>query len=181
MSRFLSLMLLLWLISACSSTPQLQRYTLTDIASQTLGEPVNLAGGLGVGPIDLPEYWQQKEIIVLAEDNRVLSDSQHLWAGDPKLAISRVIATKLGQGLQINEVWAHPWDSRSKPQKQILLIIEAFGGSLGGTVELVAKWRVLDDFGAKAIATERQTFSVTSSDKSYAAYVAAMNQAINEL
>lgn len=179
--RLLISLVLLWQLAACTSAPaQLQRYTLSTTAAEVGGEPLPLAGGLGVGPVELPEFWRQREVVVI-DDNRVLTSDRHLWAGDPKLAISRVLAGNLSRQLQMNDVWAHPWDSRTKPQKQIVLVIESLGGALGQEAELVAKWRLTDDFGLRAVATERQRFSAVPADRSYTAYVAAINQMIDQL
>ena len=179
--RVLLVIAVLWQLAACTSAPaQLQRYTLSASAAEVSGEPLPLAGGLGIGPVELPEFWRQGEVVVI-ENNRILTNDRHLWAGDPKLAISRVIAGNLSRQLGINDVWAHPWDSRTKPQKQIVLVVESFGGSLGEPAELIAKWRLMDDFGLRAIATERQKFSATPQGNSYSAYVAALNQMIDQL
>lgn len=179
--RFFMVIAVVWFMAGCSSAPtQMQRYTLTGNAEPAVGEPMILQGGLGVGPVELPEFWRQREVVVI-ENNKVLTSDRHLWAGDPKLAISRVIAANLSRQLQINDVWAHPWDSRTKPQKQIVLVVESFGGALGQSVEMTAKWRLTDDFGSTAVATERQTFTATPADSSYAAYVAALNQLIGQL
>jgi uncharacterized lipoprotein YmbA len=179
--RLFIVLVLLWQLAACSSAPaQLQRYTFSASATEMTDDPLSLVGGLGVGPVELPEFWRQREVVVI-EDNRILTSDRHLWAGDPTLAISRVIAGNLSRQLHINDVWAHPWDSRTKPQKQIVLVIESFGGALGQEVELIAKWRLTDDFGLQAIATERQRFSSTPADRSYVAYVGALNQMIGQL
>lgn len=179
--RLIFCVALLWLLASCSAAPtHIQRYTFS-ASTATVGDmSFSLAGGLGVGPVELPEFWRQREV-VLVEENTIISDPRHLWAGDPKLAISRVIATNLGRQLQSNDVWAHPWDSRAKPQKQILLVLESFGGALGQQVVMVAKWRLTDDFGTKALATERVTFFALPEDRSYAAYVAALNQLVEQL
>ncbi|MCR6652880.1 MAG: PqiC family protein [Cellvibrionaceae bacterium] len=169
------------LLTGCSSAPtQTQRYTFAVSTAPVREAPFIFTGGLGVGPVELPEFWRQREV-VLVEKNKVISDDRHLWAGDPKLSLSRVIATNLSRQLQSNDVWAHPWDSRAKPQKQILLIIESFGGALGQPVEMVAKWRLLDDFGSRTLATEREVFTAAPADRSYAAYVAALNQLVDQL
>lgn len=179
--RFLFCIVVLWQLAACSATPtQLQRYTFSVSEAPINAVPFSLKGGLGVGPVELPEFWRQREVVAI-EDNKILSDDRHIWAGDPKLALSRVIAANLSRQLQINDVWAHPWDSRAKPKKQIVLVIESFGGALGKEVELIAKWRLVDDFGGRAIATERAVFSATPADRSYAAYVAALNQLVEQL
>src|SRR5690606_23935662 len=136
----------LWFLTACSSAPtQTQRYTFAVSTAPVSDAPFGLPGGLGIGPVELPEFWRQREV-VLVEKNKIISDDRHLWAGDPKLAISRVIATNLNRQLQSNDVWAHPWDARAKPQQQILLVIESFGGALGQPAEMVAKWRLLGEF-----------------------------------
>jgi uncharacterized lipoprotein YmbA len=84
---------LLWFLTACSSAPtQTQRYTFAVSTAPVSDAPFGLPGGLGIGPVELPEFWRQREV-VLVEKNKIISDDRHLWAGDPKLAISRVIAT----------------------------------------------------------------------------------------
>lgn len=179
--RFLLSLVLCWQLIACTSAPaQLQRYTFAPSVDDIIGEPLLLAGGLGIGPVELPEFWRQRELVVI-ENNTILTNDRHLWAGDPKLAISRVIAGNLSRRLHLNDVWAHPWDSRTKPQKQIVLVIESFGGALGQEIEIIAKWRLTDDFGLRAVATERQRFSATPADRSYLAYVGALNQMIGQL
>lgn len=179
--RFFIGIVLLWLLVGCASSPaQLHRYTFSTSTVEVTGEPLPVAGGLGVGPVALPEFWRQREVVVI-ENNQVITHDRHLWAGDPKLAISRVIAGNLNRQLRTNNIWAHPWDSRTRPQKQIVLVIESFGGALAQEVELIAKWHLTDDFGQRAIATERQRFTATVQDRSYAAYVAALNRMIDQL
>jgi uncharacterized lipoprotein YmbA len=179
--RWLLLKLFLLSLCACASAPNIHRYTLHSAPALTDVMPLLLQGGLGVGPIELPESWRQGEVVVWDGKNQIVSDGRHLWAGDPKRAISRVLADNLGQRLQLDDVWAHPWDVRAKPQHQILLVIESFGGQLGGTVVLQAKWRLMTEQGTKSVVTERQVFSATATDKTYGAYVAAINQLVNQL
>jgi uncharacterized lipoprotein YmbA len=179
--RWLLLKLLLLSLCACASTPDIQRYTLHSAPAIADATPFSLAGGLGVGPIELPESWRRGEVVVWGDDNQIIADSHQLWAGDPKLALSRVLASSLSQNLQSEDVWAHPWDTRVKPKSQILLVVESFGGQLGGVVELKVKWRLMTEQGTKVVATERQTFSAAAAGKTYGAYVAAINQLVNQL
>ncbi len=180
MHRLLAGFLLLQLL-ACAGPAPIHRYTLHGAPPDFAGAPFPLAGGLGVGPIELPESWRAREIITWDGGNGIVADSRHLWAGDPKLAISRVLAVNLGQQLQLQDVWAHPWDARTRPQQQILLVVESFGGPLGGVVEMKVKWRLTADQGTRILATERQEFSAATANDSHAAYVTAINQLINEL
>jgi uncharacterized protein len=173
--------ILLLLFAGCSSTPTTTyRYTLHNDIKAPEGNPLNLSGGLGIGPIQLPESWRQKEIASWGNNNQILLDSRQLWAGDPKLAITRVLSADLSQRLQSGNIWSHPWDARTRPKQQIIIVIENFGGILGGEITLSAKWQILDDFGNKKIAHQSQTFTQTPTDASYSAYVTTLNQLINQ-
>lgn len=179
--RWLLLKVFLLSLCACASTPNIHRYTLHSAPAPTDVKPFTLAGGLGVGPIELPESWRRSEVVVWGNDNQIIVDGRHLWAGDPKLAFSRVLASSLSQQLQLDDVWAHPWDARAKPKTQILLVVESLGGQLGGVVELKVKWRVTGNYGKDILATERQTFTVATADNTYMSYVLTVNQLIMQL
>lgn len=179
--RWLLLKLLVLSLCACASSPNIRRYTLHSAPAPADVKPLPLAGGLGVGPIELPESWRRSEVVVWGNDNQIIVDGDHLWAGDPKLAFSRVLAGNLSQQLQLDDVWAHPWDARAKPKTQILLVVESLGGKLGERVELKVKWRLTGNYGADILATERRTFAATTTDKTYQSYVLAINQLVTEL
>jgi uncharacterized lipoprotein YmbA len=171
----------LLLLCACASTPEIHRYTLHSAPAPAQVTPIALQGGLGVGPIEMPESWRRGEVVTWGDNNQITVDARHLWAGDPKLAISRVLAANLSQQLQLDDVWAHPWDARIKPKTQILLVVESLGGRLGGNLELKVKWRLTGNFGSDILAIERRTFSAAARDRSYQSYVAAINQLVTEL
>jgi uncharacterized lipoprotein YmbA len=173
----------------CSAQPTMtERYTLvpkisasdSTSASNAPVEHKNLEGGLGIGPIELPEYLKQKEIVVFSQTHTLGTSAQHLWAGDLRLMLSRVMATNLSERFSSSHIWAHPWDARIKPKRQILVVIESLGGALGSDVTLVAKWVLLDQYGQKTLVNERQTFTQKSPDVSYAAYVQTINRLLDE-
>lgn len=179
--RWLLLKLIVLSLCACASSPNIHRYTLHSALPPSNVTSFPLTGGLGVGPIELPESWRRSEVVVWGNDNQIIVDGHHLWAGDPKLAFSRVLASNLSQQLQLDDVWAHPWDTRAKPKTQILLVVESWGGQLGERVEFKVKWRLTGNYGVDILATERRTFAVTTKDKTYQSYVLAINQLVTEL
>jgi uncharacterized protein len=172
---------LLCLCSACSSPLQIkQYYTLHSIAEAEAAAPVSIAGGLGIGPVELPEALSGINIVSLVGEQRVDKSPEHLWAGDLQRAISRVLADNLSHQLALDDVSPFPWDTRHRPEKQISVLIEELQGELGQQVTLVAKWSLYDEQGLHLVQVGRQRFSAATGDASYASYVAAINQVINQ-
>lgn len=161
----------------CASQTQKNHYYALGVTPQaaTGNGALTLPGGLGIGPVDLPESLRRNAIVSMGDKRELRVSDQHLWAGDLKLAISRVLADYLGDSLDSSNVWSYPWDTRTRPQNQISVVVEHFGGQLGGEITLRAKWKILSDNGRTVLAVDRQHFNVQADDRSYNSYVAALD------
>jgi uncharacterized lipoprotein YmbA len=171
----------------CASTSQTRQfYTLrglapaADTAPAAETVPAPIAGGLGLGPIELPEFLAGNNIVSILGDQQIQKSQLHLWGGDLQKTISRTLATNLSQQLNFDDVWPFPWDTRHRPEKQISILVERLDGQLGKPVTLVAKWTLLDERGQTVIAVGRQRFTADPKDASYASYVGAINDLINQ-
>lgn len=164
----------------CSSKSHKRHfYTLHSQPQMAAAEPLALDGGLGVGPIELPESFSGDAIVSVGPGQQVIRSQTHLWAGDLKKSISRTIAANLAQQLDYDDVWPYPWDTRHRPQHQISVAIEQLRGELGQDLTMVVKWTLFDDYGKKVVDVGRQTFIEPTANSSYASYVAAINALIN--
>lgn len=165
----------------CSSPGQQRHfYTLHSQPQSSVTDPVALDGGLGVGPIDLPESFSGDGIVSVGPGQQVIRSQTHLWAGDLKQSISRTVATNLAQQLAYDDVWPYPWDTRHRPKYQISILVEQLRGELGEDLTMVAKWTLFGDYGKKVIDVGRQTFMAQTADDSYASYVTAINDLVNQ-
>jgi uncharacterized protein len=180
--------LLLWLSSmlvmglGCSSSTQTQQfYTLHSASVVSSEEPLIMNGHLGVGLVELPEFLVGNNIVTLVGDQQIQKSQTHLWGGDLQLTLSRTVAANLSQQLGADNVWPFPWDTRHRPEKQINILVEQLDGTLGGEVTLAAKWTLLDDEGARLVHVGRQRFTATAVNDTYADYVAAVNNTVNQL
>ena len=179
---FLLIIFVALCIGGCSSSGSKPRwYTLhpqgfeaSDVLSGNLKSP------LGVGPIVLPESLSRSELVAYDQGNQVIVDSTHLWAGDLKRAISRVMASNLSDLSSMVDIWAYPWDVRIRPEDQLSLAIEQLGGPVSGPVKLKAQWKLLSDYGQKLEKTGRCEHKSTLSSSSYQDYVFAINSLIGE-
>ncbi len=173
--------LLISLGAGCGSTVQVKRYyTLQSITAAAEAQPLDLPGGLGIGPVELPELMTGLNIVSVIGGQQVQKSPDHLWAGDLQRAISRVIADNLSRRLALDDVSPFPWDTRHRPQRQISVLIEALQGELGAPVTLAVKWSLLDQQGQHLVDVGRAQFSADTADASHASYVAAINSVIHQ-
>lgn len=177
-ARCLLLSLLLWGLSACSQ--QTHYYTLhhTKAARAPLG---SYAFSLGIGPVFLPESHNQPGVVSLTDGQEVTVAQYHIWAGYLNQSVTRVLADNLSLLLGADTVWPFPWDNRMRPVRQVRVIIEEMAGQRGKTVALQAKYILTADNGERTLAAERTRIEVPCAGDSYEAYVAALNQALNQL
>lgn len=168
-------------LTACGSNAvKNQYYTLS---SPQTGEPIalNFDGALGVGPVKLPEFLDSPSIVALAEGQKIQTSVSHLWAGDVKQAITRVLVDTISTRTQKNDVWGFPWDVRTRPENQVSIFIDQAQGQLGGDFSLKARWKILTNKGKDVNCVRSFSVVKATSNKSYSAYVNAMNLSIIEL
>lgn len=173
--------LIIALVSCSSSGPKTQYYSLFASKSQQTYAVDNKALSIGVGPIVLPEYIDHPGIVATTDSNRVIVSGYNTWAGDLKENMSRVLASNLSASLELDQVWAFPWDIRIKPNYKIRLAFEDFSGARGGEVNVVVVWTLLDKDGRTRLLVEKEKIVEVASSISYNDYVAALNDALNKL
>lgn len=171
----------LTLLACSSASMKIQYYSLTAPTTTKATRVGEVLGSVGIGPIQLPETHQGDGIVTMGNGQIVLKSQQHLWAGDLKLAMSRVLADSLGQILNKDDVWNYPWDSRLKPDQQIFLTFEEFGGALTGELTLQVKCSLFDNQTKTVLATTKVRHTASPQARDYGEYVAELNRLLNLL
>ncbi len=173
---------LMSLVGCSTSAVKTQYYTLHPQSDAVaLPDTGKIIGGLGIGPVNLPESIQQTAIVSHGQQNRLLVASGHLWSGDLKRALSRVLAADIGQMLSKTDVWTYPWDMQPRPQHRIAVDIQTLGGALGDTVVLRARWTLSSGRSRQVLAVEQIALQTGAGDGGHNDYVAAINQLVNQL
>lgn len=177
-----SLLMLILLLGGCSSSgPKTEYYSLFPSANMNVFALSDKNISIGAGPVELPEYVEHPGIVSVSTSNRVIVSGYNAWAGDLNENIARVFATNLSKDLDIDQVWAFPWDNRIKPDYQIRLVFEDFSGVKGGEVQVLVRWTLLNKTGNKSLLAGKEKIQKTTQSGSYNDYVAALNEALNEL
>lgn len=175
---------LMGVLAGCASSgPATQYYSLfpdKNACSNMPAPDIDKATSLGIGPVILPEYLDYPSVVSLTESSQVRVAGYHAWAGNLAEAIDRVMVENVSTCLGMDNVWKFPWDTRTRPNHQVRVVLEEFSGIRGGEVTMVAKWTLLDKRGENLIAMGKESFTVNTSDARIDTYVQALNQLLNQ-
>lgn len=187
MSRFLTL--LLWIgigallveISGCARSPSSRFYLLDSLSDST---PIpegkksseNRCVSIGIGPIEIPDYLDQTQIVTRVTANEIKLAEFDRWAEPLKDNIARVLAKNLSNLLCIEEISFFPWLREIPKDYRIEVKVIRFDGSPGNKVVLEAWWRLLSGDGKTLLQSKRSNFSELAGGRDYKPLVSAQSQ-----
>ncbi|MBU2986201.1 PqiC family protein [Saccharophagus degradans] len=167
------------LIAGCVSPgPQTQFFSLFPAQSATpIANKPQLS--LGIGPVVLPEYAERAGVVSFTQGNGLRVAGYHAWAGSLNENIARVLAADISAALKADQIQSFPWDTRTRPDNQLRIVIEQFGGIRGENVKLVARWHQLDLKNKTDAKSGVVRLSVNLNDDAMETYIAGLNELIN--
>ncbi len=176
--------LILFLLTACSTTPVVRYYTLNpfsdmkrDISHAVSGDTL----AVGVGPVEFPKFLDRPQIVTRKSQHRVEVSEFHRWAGSFSEDFLRVLAKNISMLLPSDRVAAHPWTDQFSPTYSIQLILEQFDGRFDGDVVLNVTWSVWDQKDTNQAIFKHTRIKEPISGDDYDALVAAQSRAIGTL
>ncbi|MBW2466543.1 MAG: membrane integrity-associated transporter subunit PqiC [Deltaproteobacteria bacterium] len=149
-----ALCVVMFLLSGCAAitpTDASRFYVLSPMAESDL-EKIVLPGktgkiSIGIAPITLPKYLKKSQIVTRTGNNELQLAEFDRWAGKIEEDIGRVVAENLSYLLATDKIVSHPAISSVETDYKIELDLSRFDGRLGESVELVARWVILDKQG----------------------------------
>jgi uncharacterized lipoprotein YmbA len=171
---------LLPLLGGCAKAPPPDFYLL---APQV---PVELPGfesgvAVGLGPVELPPHLDRNQIVSRMTPSRLRLSEQHHWAEPLKVGFTRVLLITLGVELDSSRIYVLPTRQRRDLDFQVAVDVLRFDGQLGGEVELVARWTLLDGDSSNILSSEVAQIRVPNQGVDHEALVAAQSRAATEL
>jgi uncharacterized lipoprotein YmbA len=182
MGRAFSLMV--FLLAACSTTPDVKYYTLNPLSDMQPDIPQGVSGDtlvIGVGPVEFPRFLDRPQIVTRRSQNRVEVSEFHRWAGSFSEDFLRVLAKNISMLLPAGWVAAYPWADEFSPTFRIPLTVEQFDGQLGKHVVLNVTWAVWHQKDTNEPVIKHTRIKEAVSGDDYDALVAAQSRAIGTL
>lgn len=133
--RFLPFVALALLLG-CGSTPPTEYYVLSADApiGRNTAQP-----SIGIAELQIAEYLQRPEIMVMESTNRARLDGFERWAEPLDDGIRRTLALNLGALLETDSVRVRPWPRDWIPDWVLRCTVARLDAS-ASMVELVAIW-----------------------------------------
>ncbi len=174
-------LLLVFLLAACAgSSPRTNFYALeAGPAPRSVAKLPELS--LVLGPILLPDTLDRPQIVTRGEPHARELAEFHRWAGNLKADMGRQLARRLMAALGTERVFQSSSTRYRDLDYQIRLDILVFEGRLGGKVELIGFWVLLDKEGNEVLHLQGFDLSETAAGKGYLDLVAAQSHLVARL
>ena len=187
LSRIMAILMLgaLWVVhSGCASSPPTRFYALSP-SSTTVPEIKPSADdgclSFGIGPIKIPDYLDQPQIVTRGVPNELTLAEFDRWAERLKDNLTRVLAKNLSTQLCTKTIVLFPWRGGIPFDYRIEMEVLRLDGSLGGDVSLEAWWMVLSGDGKKMVLNKKSTFTEAVAGKDYNSLVSAESRNLGVL
>jgi uncharacterized lipoprotein YmbA len=160
-------------------------YVLSPVADtefemeNTSGESSDIS--IGISPVSLPKYLKKAQIVTRTGNNELHLAEFDRWAGKIEEDIGSVIAENLTYFLSTDNVLSYPSMEAIELDYNVKLDISRFDGSLGGQMELVARWAIFDGDGNSLYGVKATHIIEPTRGGGYADMVAAQSRALASL
>jgi hypothetical protein len=169
----------------CASTPPTRFFVLS--SSPDFEKVRNREGercfAIGIGPVRLPEYLNQPEIVTRITQNELSLDEFARWAEPLDDNISRALAKNLSSLLCIRRIAIFPWKGGTPIDYRIDVDVIQMDGILGESASLDVTWSISDGTDRKKspLLTKRSTYKESTGGGDYGAFVSAQSRNLASL
>ena len=185
--RILAILMLgaLWMVHfGCASSPPTRFYALSSSATTAPEIKPSADDGclsFGIGPIKIPDYLDQPQIVTRGVPNELTLAEFDRWAERLEDNLTRVLAKDLSNLICTQSIVLFPWRGKIPMDYRIEMEVLRLDGSLGGDVTLEAWWMVLSGDGKKMVFSKKSAFTEAVTGKDYNSLVSAESRTVGLL
>jgi uncharacterized lipoprotein YmbA len=168
----------------CVSSPPSRFYLLnSQLPSLAETQPSSGQGclSLGIGPITMPGYLDQPNIVTRSAANQLMLAGYDLWAEPLKENFTMIISQNLSALLCTKSIVIFPWLGSIPIDYRIEIDVMRFDGERGGKVTLDAWYRILRGDGKALLLARKAGVIEPTEGEDYKALVAAQSRALGQL
>ena len=144
--KWLILGVMVIVLSGCASTPPTRFFVLSSVSgSEKMRKPEGeRCFAIGIGPVKIPEYLNQPEIVTRITQNEVRLDEFAKWAEPLEDNISRALAENFSSLLCLRSIVIFPWGRQTPIDYRIDVHVIQMDGVLGENAFLDVSWSIAD-------------------------------------
>jgi uncharacterized lipoprotein YmbA len=170
----------LFMFSACSSSPPVRYFSLNPIDADFAQDSED-AVMLGLGPIRMPEYLNRSQIVWRGTNAEMQVDEFSRWTEPLSTSLLRVVSTDVDKLLDGVVVVVFPYQPFVRDQIDFRLLgdVNRFDADSAGNIVLEVQWGIADADGAVIVPVRRNRYQAKASlAQDPGAVVVAMNDAL---
>jgi uncharacterized protein len=164
-----------WRLFTLSPLPGPEAEAVETTSPEGLVQP-----SIGVGPIHLPEYLDQDELVTRISPTRITVSENDRWAEPLEDNIAQVLAHNLSIQLRSAPVILQVWPAQERPTYQLEIDVLSFDADTAGTAHLAARWFLRDVRGGHAIAQKETHLTAAAAGQSGERSVASLSKAMGD-
>jgi uncharacterized protein len=181
--RRAALLLLLALAPACRIIPEAKpegtRFYTLELPVPSVSGDSQLA--LGLGPIVMPGYLDQPQLVTRLDDERIGFSSGDRWAGSFRTQFERALALRLMSALGTDDISVFPWWHGHRIDLSVQLNVLAFEADSAGVARLDALWKVRGGQTQEIVRAGRVSLREPIGSGGTPAAVEALGRALDQL
>ena len=167
------------LMAGCGKSAPTHFYSLNTAAPKTDTAPAGPCLALGIGPVDFPAYLDRSQIVTRIGDNQMHLAEFEQWIEAPHDNFQRALTENLNRLVCAKPLYTYPWPVGGHPDRQVVIQVSRFDGTLGQDVVLRVSWSVLDNDN-KVLAWRTADYRETAQGPDYAALAAAQSRLVEQ-
>lgn len=180
-SRFflvcLTVALCLPVLTGCGKSAPTKFYSLSAAPAATDVQPASPCLSLGIGPVDFPAYLDRSQIVTRIDANRMQLADFDQWVEPLRDNFQRALTENLAPLVCAKPLVTYPWPVGGHPDRQVVIQVSRFDGTLGRDTVLRVSWSVLDADG-KTLVWRTASYTEPTSGLGYAALTAAQSRLV---
>ncbi|HET6779488.1 MAG TPA: PqiC family protein [Gemmatimonadales bacterium] len=140
-----------------------------------------LAGlAIGVGPVHLPGYLDQDQLVTRITQHRITLSENDRWAEPLDDNMAHAVAHDLSLLLQADGITVHTWPGQQQPAYQVEIDVLSFETDTAGTAHLAARWLLREVTSRETIAERETRLIASGAGSSTEQSVASLSKALGE-
>ncbi|EFL51274.1 protein of unknown function DUF330 [Solidesulfovibrio fructosivorans JJ]] len=167
------------LLTGCGKSAPTHFFSLSTAAKENVAAPDGPCQSIGIGPVDFPAYLDRSQIVTRLGPNQMHLAEFDQWAEPLRDNFQRALAENLGALICAKPLVTYPWPVGGHPDKQIVIQVARFDGSLGQNATLRASWSVVDGDGNN-LAWRSVEYQEAATGPGYADLAAAQSKLVEK-
>ena len=140
--------------------------------------PARLA--IGVGPVHLPGYLDQDQMVTRITQHRITLSGNDRWAEPLEDNMAHAVAQNLSMLLQADGITVHTWPGQQRPTYQVEIDVLSFETDTAGAAHLAARWFLREVTSRQTIAEREIRLTASGAGISTEQSVASLSKALGE-